>query len=194
VPVSFLTRRDRERLDRFPTEISPEGVSTYFMLSESDLGRALVQRGDHNRLGFALQLCTLRYLGFAPDNLAAAPYPAVNFVARQLGVSPNALKSYGIRAQTRRAHFQEVLAYLGFRRATEEDLQSLTDWLVTQALEHDRPTLLFQVACQRLYRGKIVRPGITRLEKIVAEARSRAERETFERLRPLFGHGAPPPA
>ncbi|MCE7938523.1 MAG: DUF4158 domain-containing protein [Chloroflexi bacterium CFX6] len=184
--ASFLTHRERERLDRYPADVRPEDLSAYFLLSPGDLVRVYTQRGDHNRLGFALQLCALRYLGFAPDDLTTAPDPVVRFLAGQIGVAPDALKLYGLRAQTRRAHFQEVQAYLGFRRATEEDLRLLTAWLVTAALEHDRPTLLFQLACERLHRDKIVRPGLTRLEKIVATAGSRAEQETFERLGPLL--------
>ena len=42
-----------------------------------------------NRLGLALQLCALRYLGFVPRNLSAAPRSAACFVADQLEVSPD---------------------------------------------------------------------------------------------------------
>ena len=41
-------------------------------------------RDDAGRLGFALQLGTLRYLGFCPDDLAAAPAEVVRFLADQL--------------------------------------------------------------------------------------------------------------
>ena len=40
--------------------------------------------GAANRLGLALQLCALRYLGFVPRNLSAAPRSAACFVADQL--------------------------------------------------------------------------------------------------------------
>ncbi len=186
MPVSFLTERERERLRRFPTQIPPEDISTYFTLSESDLAHALIQRGNHNRLGFALQLCALRYLGFAPDDLSSAPDHVVAYVAQQLAVSPDVLPSYGGRVATRSAHFQETQTQLGFRRPHREDLRSLTAWLVERALEHDTPTLLFQVACERLYGDKLVRPGVTRLEQIVATARNQARQETFRRLRPLL--------
>lgn len=73
MPVSFLTDRERERLDRFPVEIPPEDIGAYFTLSPSDLAQLHGQRGDHNRLGFALQLGTVRFLGtFLTDTLAYA--------------------------------------------------------------------------------------------------------------------------
>ncbi len=186
MPVSFLTHRERARYSRFPAEILPEDISAYFTLSPSDLTEVYSQRGHHNRLGFALQLCTLRYLGFVPDDLSAAPTGVITHLAGQVGAHPGALENYGRRERTRSDHHALVQAHLGFRRATEEDLRLLTAWLVTAALEHDRPTLLFQMACERLHRDKIVRPGLTRLEKIVATAGSRAEQETFERLGPLL--------
>ena len=48
-------------------------------MSESDLEFVRQQRGDHNRLGFALQLCALRYLGFCPDDIATAPSTPIAF-------------------------------------------------------------------------------------------------------------------
>jgi hypothetical protein len=186
VPVSFLTNRERERLRQFPNEVRPEDISAYFTLSPTELTRVNTQRSEHNRLGFALQICALRYLGFVPDTLTGVPPPVLKYVAGQVRAKPDALSAYGKRDATLSTHFQEALALLGFHRATEEDLRFLTAWLVTAALEHDRPTLLFQMACERLHRDKIVRPGLTRLEKIVANAGRRAEQETFERLGPLL--------
>jgi TnpA family transposase len=79
-----------------------------------------------------------------------------------------------------------VRAYLGFRQATPIDLYALQTWLLARALEHDKPTLLLQLACEKLYRERIVRPGVTRLERFVATARERAHDETFRLLTPLL--------
>ena len=189
MPVSFLTARDRERLQSFPEEISSEDISSYFTLSSSDLTGVNAQRGSHNRLGFALILCTLRYLGFVPDSLRSVSALAMEHVAGQVGADPDVLGAYGRRDATRSRHFHEVLTLLGFRKAAEEDLQAVTSWLVSQALEHDRPSLLFQLACQQFYRSKIVRPGVTRVEKLVATARARAQQATYDKLRPLLTEG-----
>jgi len=186
MPVSFLTDRDRERLECFPADIPLADIRTCFTLAPSDVALVKEQRGDYNRLGFALHLCALRYLGFVPTDLASAPEHVAAYVAGQIGADPDALSAYGRRDATRTAHFQEALAHLGFRRSNDEDLQTLTAWLLERALEHDKPTLLFQLSCERLHREKIVRPGVTRLEKIVAAARSQADQATFDRLQPLL--------
>jgi hypothetical protein len=82
MPIGFLTQTERDRLNRFPDHIPHDDLIAFFTLSVSDQDQARRQRGEHNCLGFALQLCALRYLGFVPDVLANAPALAVEFVAR----------------------------------------------------------------------------------------------------------------
>src|SRR2546426_12726909 len=155
MPIGFLPPADRDRLNHFPAQIPDDDLRAFFLLSDADQQVINHQREAHTRLGFALQLCALRYLGFAPDDLSTT-------------------------------HLQQVQAYLGFRLATPLDFYALQTWLVERALEHDKPTLLLQLACEKLYREKIVRPGVTRLERLVATARDQAHAETFRRLTPLL--------
>ena len=142
MPIDFLTAAERERLNRFPEPIPDDDLKVFFTLSDEDQLEVGKQRGAHNQLGFALQLCALRYLGFAPDDLSATPSSAILFVARQLALPPEAIQDYGHRIKTRTTHLQQVQAYLGFRPALPLDFEALTSWLVDRALEHDKPTLL----------------------------------------------------
>jgi Domain of unknown function (DUF4158) len=105
-------------------------------------------------------------------------------VARQLALPPEAIQDYGHRIKTRTTHLQQVQVHLGFRPALPLDFEALASWLVDRALEHDKPTLLLQLACDKLRREQIVRPGITRLERLIAAAREQAQAETFQRLTP----------
>ncbi len=186
MPGRFLTEAERERLTRFPAEVPPEDLVSAFTLSPKDITRVLLHRGQPNYLGFALQICALRYLGFAPDDLSTAPSSVVKYVARQLGVSSEALKQYGTRPQTRTDHLQEILSYLDFREASATDLQALAAFLLSRALEHDKPIVLFQMGCEHLKSERIVRPGVTTLERMVITAREQAERETYRRIAPLL--------
>lgn len=186
MPGRFLTDAERERLMCFPAEVSAEDLVSAFTLSPDDITNVLLHRGQQNYLGFALQICALRYLGFSPDRLSTAPSSVVAYVARQIGVSTEVLAHYGTRPQTRTDHLQEILSYLKFRDASAIDMQTLALFLLERALEHDKPMVLFQMACERLKSDGIVRPGVTVLERMVMTAREQAELETSRRLQPVL--------
>ena len=68
-----------------------------------------IQRRGYNRLGFALQLSTVRFLGTFLANPLDVPLGVVNFVAGQLAVKGSAsLDKYMERKQTRYAHCIEI--------------------------------------------------------------------------------------
>ena len=159
MPVRFLSDAQREQLSGFPAELEPESLDRFFTLSGPDLAEVRRRHGDQNRLGWSLQLCGLRMLGFCPDDVTTAPPSAVRFVARQLGVDPGVLDGYGSRAQTRTDHVNQVKAHLGFCSATNADLQDARDWLAAEALVQDRPVVLFRLVCERLHELRLVRPS-----------------------------------
>ena len=82
MPVRFLSDAQREQLSGFPTELDAEALDRFFTFSDADLAEARRHHGDGNRLGWSLQLCGLRMLGFCPDDVTTAPAGAVRFVAR----------------------------------------------------------------------------------------------------------------
>jgi hypothetical protein len=188
MPTRFLSDAELARLSGFPTEIDDDDLVTFFRLEGEDLawlGRE--HRGPANRLGLALQLCTLPWLGFVPDDLGSAPESAVERLAAQLGVDVGAISDYGgWKERTRTEHLREVLARLDWRSPGRGELKALDDFLLARALEHDSPTLLLGLACEYLRAERVVRPGPDRLSRRVATARTRAWTETTLRLSPLL--------
>lgn len=115
-----------ERLRGFP-EVGRDELFRFFTLTPADVafvdpGRG---RGPADRLGLAVTLCTLPWLGFVPDKVSAAPPVVVARLADQLGVDPDALRSYGRRAKTRTEHLRLVAKYLGWRLPTTLELKEL---------------------------------------------------------------------
>ena len=121
MPVDFLTEAERERWQRWPDTMPQDDLLVFFQLSDDDQREARGQRDAQNRLGYALQLCILRYLGFVPDNLQAIPHEVVTFVAEQLEIDPSVFTLYARRRRTQTDHQLNVQAYLKFRRATPLD-------------------------------------------------------------------------
>ena len=102
VPIEFLS--DEEAARRHALELEK-----LFFLDDADKEEVAKQRGDHNRLGFALQLATVRYLGtFLADPLDV-PREVVDYLSQQLEVTdPSCVKRYTRRAKTRLEHTWEI--------------------------------------------------------------------------------------
>ena len=88
MPGQFLSQDERDRLSYFPPGISDDELIAYFTLTPEDNAVIGKQRRPHNRLGFAILLCALRYLGFFPLDLARVPAKVIAFVAGQLELDP----------------------------------------------------------------------------------------------------------
>ena len=71
---------------------------------------------------------------------------------------------------------------MGYAKAKQTDFDELEAWLTERALEHDKPMLLFTMACEHLYKSKILRPGVTVLERLVVLARQHAQQQTYDTM------------
>lgn len=78
-----LTEAQLERLLALPT--AEVDLARHWTLDGDDLAAVNTRRRAHNRLGFALQLCALRYPGRLLRPGAVIPERALRFVADQLG-------------------------------------------------------------------------------------------------------------
>ena len=86
MPIHIFTEAERTRLDAFPEEITHDDLITFFTLSEADREQLPFFSAPHNRLGFAIQLCTLRFMGL-PEDLMRIPPDIVEYVAEQITVA-----------------------------------------------------------------------------------------------------------
>ena len=173
------------QLRGFP-EIGRAELIRFFMLTPADEEFVRRFRDKRNVLGAAVQLCTLPWLGFVPEDVPAAPAAAVARLSERLGIPVGELRGYGARAQTRSDHLGDVAAYLGWRQVDGPRWKDLEEFLFARAMEHDSPKLLFRLACEYLSSSRLVRPGVVLVLERVATARKRARKETWERLEPML--------
>src|SRR5215211_581091 len=111
----------------------------HWTLDQTDLAAIGRRRGDHNRLGFALQLCALRYPGRVLRPGEVVPDPALRFVAEQVGAPPEAFAAYSARTQTRYQQLDALREAYGFGQLTPARRQEIAAWLLLVALATTSP-------------------------------------------------------
>ena len=116
---SLLTPAERASLLAFPT--TDDELIRHYTFSEFDLASIRQRRGNHNRLGFAVQLCYLRYPGLALPTQGEPPAPLLAFIGRQLHIEPDSWPQYAKRPGTRREHLAELQAWLNLRTFSAAD-------------------------------------------------------------------------
>jgi hypothetical protein len=195
MPVRFLSDAELARLSGWPDDVADDDLVTFFTLTSDDMGWLGSNIRIENRLGAAVQLCALPWLGWIPDDLSGCPSAAVDRLATRLGLAgadvAGLLAAYGgWEGRTLRDHRALVLDRLGWRMSGAGDRKQLDAFLLARALEHDAPgVLLLQLACDWLRSERIFRPSVDSLSRRVAAARDGARDETYHRLASLL---APP--
>ena len=148
-----LTVIERQELLALPTD-AVQRVQ-HFTLTDSDLAIIRQRRGEGNRLGFAAQLCYLRFPGRALG-VDEIPEPALlEMLSRQLGVSVDRWEGYAKRTQTRSEHFAELQTWLGLRTFGLPDYRRWAATLALLAQRTDRGGALAEALVEGL-RGESV--------------------------------------
>jgi TnpA family transposase len=180
---SKLSRQQRKAYGQYNGAPTPDQLTQFFFLDDQDLTDIRTRRTETNRLGYALQLCSLRFLGTAFGSVSQVPLNVVKFVARQLSIrNPRCRHDYSEHSY--KAHLVQLQARYGYQdfHATLPHFRYLR-WLYARAWSGDESFgVLFDLSTQYLVTHKILLPGVTVLERLVNRVRRRAAQRLIERV------------
>lgn len=169
----ILTARQKSALFDLPTD--QPSLLHHYTLGDDDLEHINERRRDENRLGFALQLCALRFPGrmLAPgENI---PIEALEFIGAQIGLSGEALLTYAARQQTRHQHMKALREIYGYQSFTGQPASDIKIWLDQHSEHATSNETLARDMVEECRQRSIIVPAFTTVERLCADALVAAE-------------------
>lgn len=190
MPVEFLSDDQAAAYEGYVRAPDPQELARYFFLDDEDRKLVGKRRGEHNRLGFSLQLVTARYLGKFLEDPIDVPWQVVDFLAEQLEIAdPSSVKQYSERRQTHFEHVWEIKKVFRLRDVSEVE-DEVAAWVDAKAWSTgDGPKAIFDGAVAWLRDQRVLLPGVTTLARLVARVRDEATQRLWDTL-----YGLLPPA
>jgi len=184
MPVEFLSDEQATRYGCYHADPSPEQLARFFYLSPQDIRFLANYRRFYTKLGCAVQLCTLRFLGTFLPVPTQVPAVVMQTLAQQLHLPAETWNGQYTRPNTLHDHQGHLVAYLGFSAYEGRSAFRLTRWLYAQVLTSTvRPSALFDLATAYLVAQRVVLPGVTVLARLIARVRERTGRYIYRQLR-----------
>jgi Tn3 transposase DDE domain/Domain of unknown function (DUF4158) len=184
MPVEFLTADQQRRYGCYTGEPSPPQLARSFHLDDRDQQRIAQRQTPHTRLGFAVQLGTVRFLGTFLPNPTEVPASVVTYLATHLDIRDTACLCQYHSRDTQWDHATQIRQVYGYREFHEpRAVFRLVRWLYTRAwLSAERPSVLFDLATAHLVERKVLLPGVTTLERLIARVRDQTDSRLWRRL------------
>lgn len=180
---------DTERASLLVLPEAEDDLIQQYSFTDADMALIRQRRGAANRLGFAVQLCLLRYPGYALANDTALPDAVIQWIAKQVQGDAAAWSEYGGREKTRNEHLHELRAYLGLSVFGLSDFRKLVHSLSDLAMQTDKAVVLAAHSLDTLRQKRIILPALAVIERACAEAVTRANRRIYHALiEPLERH------
>ncbi|MBB3983110.1 hypothetical protein GGR44_002797 [Sphingobium fontiphilum] len=178
----ILSARQRSSLLDLPTDEA--SLLRHYILADDDLIHIDRRRRPENRIGFALQLCALRYPGRMLVPGEVIPLAVSAFLGAQLGIAGDVLVHYAVRRQTRQQHMEVLRSIYGYRTFPGQGAPARTfrDWLFAEAEQAHSNDDLARRFISRCRDTMTILPAITTIERLCADALVAAERSIEKRI------------
>ena len=177
-----LTPEQRLLFTTIAADLSPQEMARYYTLHPEDIAFIQRHRKASNKLGIAMQLCTLRFPGRFLMSMTELSESMVAYVARQLDLPTPVLAQYGQRQETPYNHLTEIRQQYGYRSCDETDVIPLIRYLLPFAMENDEALPLVDGAMAWMRQHKLIAPTILITEKLVWHVQRMAHWRVYRRM------------
>lgn len=152
----------------------------HYVLSDEDIKHIKQQRKSSNRLGYAIQLCALRFPGRYISSHETIPKGMITFIGAQIGISNSQIEAYATRNPTRYDHLASIKEIYGFRSFEKQDM--IAAWLA-QTAQHTKNNLqLAERFIKKCRSESIIIPAISTIERLCSNALIKADRDIAARV------------
>ena len=108
------------------------------------------QHTQQGRLGLAVLLKFFQLEGRFPHYHKEVPLPAVDHLAEQLEAPASAWFDYPLKGRSGSRDREQLRAFLGFRQATNDDIEPVQRWLSQEVVPQDQDPRHLEVGRARL--------------------------------------------
>lgn len=186
MPANFPTADQNRHYARFEESPDLNQLGRYFHLAEADRRLVYERRHDHTRLGLAIQVGIVRFLGtfLSEAQWNTVPAEVIRYVAAQLDLQPGLWSEYLRHRQTVFDHQAIIRQHYGYREFNHQAERFVTlRWLYTRVWLHaESPSRLFDLLVMHLRERQVLLPGISTLERCVNRVRDQVARRIWARL------------
>jgi hypothetical protein len=176
----------RARSAGYPSFVDgiPESDWAHLRVDEEDRRLIRSKRGDHNRLGFAVQLTVVRFLGRFQTDMDRIPEDLVLRVGEQLCITDplDQIKRYGGNPDTVRDHAREIAKECGWTSFTEGEPKLVAQLEADLEITTVGPKAMTLTALTWLRKNQVLLPSHSTLRNSVVACIGRAEDALSKRL------------
>lgn len=172
----FLSPTQRLQFTEIPNSITVRDIARYYTFSNEELKIIKERRKLYNRLGFAVQLCYLRFPGRVWNLGEIIPESVLFYIASQLKLNPEIITDYSQRETTRREHLAEIQKTFGYHSFETSTYKQLSEWLLPLAISSEQGMVLMGLLIDEMRLRQIIIPAISTVEGLVWEVREQAEK------------------
>jgi TnpA family transposase len=182
---SFLSPAQSARYGRYAGEPSQAQLERFFHLDDYD--RSCIRRhcrGDENRLGFAAQVATVRFLGTFLTDPCEVPKATLRYLAEQLEIYGRPKLTSYRRGVTHWRHAEIIRKEYGYFDFASMPVKfHFLRWMYSQFwVCEERLSVVFDRSTNWLVGRKVLLPGSTTLSALVSKVRERASVHLIKKI------------